>query len=131
MHFSCSANGAHLFRTASEAIKKSETGSKIDCVKRSTPISPESRANRKYGRDAHFSELIRTVEPGYLPVSRLHAQNPVSRRKRVRGLPCAKSERVRFHDIDLHIGKTRFLEALWKCVWIDYHHCVEEVKQAK
>jgi hypothetical protein len=29
--------------------------------------------------------------------------------------------------MDLHIGKTRFPEALWKCAWLYYHHCVEEV----
>jgi len=31
----------------------------------------------------------------------------------------------------LHIIKTRFPEALWKCTWIHYHHCVEEVKETK
>jgi hypothetical protein len=31
----------------------------------------------------------------------------------------------------LHIIKTHFPEALWKCTWIHYHQCVEEVKEAK
>jgi hypothetical protein len=38
---------------------------------------------------------------------------------------------VRFPDIDLHIGKSCSPEALWKCVWVYYYHCVEEVKQTK
>ena len=65
------------------------------------------------------------------PYCRLHTQNIVFCRKCDRGLPSAESERIRFQDIDLHITKACFPEALWQCAWIHYHHCVEEVKQTK